>query len=552
MYLRKVTVGMKKTIKYVVIGIVSLFFLILIVSWYQGVKNSKLSSEMPEFTDVTRGDLDVPISATGSIEPASKAELKCKASGMVQKVYVDPGDLVKQGDLLVELDPVDEQRSVDNATTEVSRMQASLDLAKLDAEKMEGDWPQQVLTSVSSLEALRATLQGAVLSFKRQDAIRQGGSPQEVTLDVVDSSKVTPVQLEPKDNPLIQKISVGMAVAQAEAIEVGKLIDYGKKIINENNFKRGTDEVRISKLEYQEGLINVWQAHAKVLAALSDVRNAVNMYFVVAQTKTKIKLSEDALRQAKVSLDQAQQRLTETKLYAPHDGLVQQVFVQQGQIISSGITTVTGGTPLVVLADITKLYVEADVDEADIGRVRDLAPLARASNLVLASLNGLASKPATSAPVLTEDNIQEMELLRSSNNVDVTVDAFREDKFAGKVDRVYPNPKNVNNIVTYSVRILLTSDNRTKLMLGMHANVEFTSRKLTDVLLVAIEAIKSKNEEHGVYIEGKDGKPFFVPVKVGLTNSEMIELKTDKLKKGDKVYTKLPAVREDEEGQSNG
>jgi hypothetical protein len=43
-----------------------------------------------------------------------------------------------------------------------------------------------------------------------------------------------------------------------------------------------------------------------------------------------------------------------------------------------------------------------------------------------------------------------------------------------------------------------------------------------------------------------------VPVKVGLTNSEMIELKTDKLKKGDKVYTKLPTVREDEEDQTNG
>ncbi|NLE28122.1 MAG: HlyD family efflux transporter periplasmic adaptor subunit [Phycisphaerae bacterium] len=539
-----------KTIKYVVTGLISLFFLILIVSWYQGVKNSKLSSEKPEFTTITRGDLDVPISATGSIEPASKAELKCKASGMVQKVYVDPGDMVRKGDLLVELDPVDEQRSVDNASTEVARMQASLDLAKLEAEKMQNDWPQQVLTALSSLEALRATLQGAVLTFKRQDAIRQGVRPQDVTLDVVDSSKVTPLNLEPKDHPLIQKVNIVLADAEAEAVEVAKLIDYGKKVINENKLKKpGTEEIRISMLEYQEGLISFWQAHSKVLASISDVRNAVNMYYLVEQTKTKVKLSEEALRQAKVALDQAQQRLQDTKLYAPQDGLVHQVFVQQGQIISSGITTVTGGTPLVVLADVSKLYVEADVDEADIGRVRDLAPLDRSAHLVLAAMNGLKKEPTATAPTLTEENYEEMELLRSSNNVDITVEAFREDKFSGKVDRVYPNPKNVNNIVTYNVRILLTSDNRTKLMLGMHANVQFTSRKLTNVLLAPIEAIKSKNEEHGVYIENQDGTPLFVPVKVGLTNSEVIELKTDKLKEGDKVYTKLPVIRE--EGQSN-
>jgi HlyD family secretion protein len=543
---------MGKIIKYVVIGIISLFLLLMIISWYYGVKNKKFSAEMPEFTTVTRGDLDVPISATGSIEPASKAELKCKASGMVVKVYVEPGDLVHKGNLLVELDPIDEQRSVANAQAEVDRMQASLDLAKLEADKMESDWPQQVLTSLASLEALRATLQGAVLSFKRQDAIRRGASPQDVTLDVVNSSRVKPLELEPKNDPMVQKANISLAVAQAEAVEIAKLIDYGKKVINDNELgKQKADEIRISPLEYQEGLINVWQAHAKVLASLSDVRNAVNMHYLVEQAKTKIDLSQESLRQAKVALDQANQRLSETKLYAPQDGLVQQVFVQQGQIISSGITTVTGGTPLVVLADVGKLYVEADVDEADIGRVRDLAPLAHASHLIFAGMNGLATQAASTQPELTEENYAEMEMLRASDNVDVTVEAFREDKFAGKVDRVYPNPKNLNNIVTYNVRILLTSQNRSKLMLGMHANVQFTSRKLKDVLLVAVEAIKNKNEEHGVYIEGPDKKPLFVPVNVGLTNSEMIELKTDKLKVGEKVYTKLPAVREEEENKSD-
>jgi multidrug efflux pump subunit AcrA (membrane-fusion protein) len=538
---------MTKRRKYITIGILVLIFFWLLSGWYQGMKDNKLGGGEPEFALVTVGDLDVPISATGSVEPKSRAELKCKASGTVQKVYFDAGDMVHKGDLLVELDPVDEQRTVDNAQAEVSRVRSSLMLSKLEAEKIQRDWPQQVLTALGNLESIRARLQGSVVSFKRQDAIRRNANPQEVTLNVVDESKITPVDLKPKDLPLVGRAARQIALATAEALEVDKLVEYGKKVINENKVMEKGNEYRISHLEYQDALITVWQAEANLMMTLSDVYNAVNMYYVVEQAKTRVMVAEEALKIAEVSLAQAKQRLTDTKVYAPQDGLIQEVYIKEGQIISSGVTTVTGGTPLLTLAEVEKLYVEADVDEADIGRVRELAPVDRSARLVFASLAD--PEPVSTQPELTKENLEEMEMLRSLDNVNITVEAFREDKFTGKVDRVYPNPKNVSNIVTYKVRILLTSDNRSKLMLGMHANVEFTSRKLTDVLLVAVEAIKSKNEEHGVYIEGNGpgAKPIFVPVKVGLTDSEMIELKTDKLKKDDKVYTKLPVVKEVEE-----
>jgi HlyD family secretion protein len=294
-------------------------------------------------------------------------------------------------------------------------------------------------------------------------------------------------------------------------------------------------------------VVQLWKTESQMLASIATVRKAVNTLIMVEQADTKVKLAREALRQAKVALDQAQQRLTETKVYAPSDGIIQEVFVKKGQIISSGITTVTGGTPLLILADVSKLYVESDVDEADIGRVRELAAVERSARLEFFS-----TLHPTTQPKLTKENEEEMAMLRKSNNVDVTVDAFRELTFTGRVDRVYPNPKNINNIVTYNVRILLTSPNRTELMLGMHANVKFTSRKLVGVLKVDNEAIKVKHEERGVYIEGPPPArtPMFVPVKVGLTNGSQIELKTDKLKPGDKVYVKLPPSKEDEKKAS--
>jgi HlyD family secretion protein len=547
---------MTKRRKYIIVVVVVLFFFWLMNGWYQGQKNRQSVFDKPEFAQVERGNLDVPISATGSVEPASRTEIKCKSSGTVEQIHFEAGDKVHKGDLLVELDPVDEKRSVDNSQAEVQRATASLLLAEAEADQTKKDWPTQVRSALAELEGVRAALQGAVVEFKKEDLIRLGNQEanKQPTMDIIDASQVKSEDLAPpgdalhimvqKDRATLELFNLcgrEIALSVAEAKSAYQLIEYGRKTVGEG---KGADFWKNTPLtEYQGSLIQMWKTESQMLASLAGVRKAVNMLIMVNQADTKVKLAKEALRQANVALDQANQRLRETKVYAPSDGMIQDVFVKKGQIISSGITTVTGGTPLLTLADVSKLFVESDVDEADIGRVRELASVERSARLEFVPK---AVKAASTQPKLTKENEEEMEMLRKSNNVDVTVDAFREQTFTGKVDRVYPNPKNVNNIVTYNVRILLTSPNRTELMLGMHANVKFTSRKLVDILKVANEAIKIKNEDRGVFIEGPGGVPMFVPVKVGLTNGTQIELKTDKLKAGEKVFVKLPPSKEDE------
>jgi multidrug efflux pump subunit AcrA (membrane-fusion protein) len=539
--------------KYIIIVAVILFFFWMMNGWYQRQKNRQSVFDKPEFALVERGNLDVPISATGSVEPASRTEIKCKSSGTVLKIYYEAGDKVHKDAKLVELDPVDEKRSLNNARAEVERATASLLLAEAEADQTRKDWPTQVRSTLAELEGVRAALQGAVLEYKKEEALRQGTQGgKQPTIDIINPDEIKHEELQPpgdilnkiaaKDPVTLELIKLcgqEVSISVAEAKSAYKLIESGKKIIaaaTGEGYWKGT-----SAMEYQASLVQMWKTVSQMLASISGVRKAVNMLIMVDQADTKVKLTKEALGQAKVARDQAQQRVDETTVYAPSDGMIQDVFVKKGQIISSGITTVTGGTPLLMLADVSKLYVESDVDEADIGRVRELASVERSARLeFLAPI-----RPATQ-PKLTKENEEEMAMLRKSNNVDVTVDAFREQTFTGKVDRVFPNPKNVNNIVTYNVRILLTSPNRTELMLGMHANVKFTSRKLVNILKVANEAIKIKNEERGVYIEGPGNVPMFVPVKVGLTNGTQIELKTDKLKVGDKVYIKLPPSKDEE------
>ena len=78
--------------------------------------------------------------------------------------------------------------------------------------------------------------------------------------------------------------------------------------------------------------------------------------------------SEEVAR--RISVADVRKRLEDTVLRSPIDGIVLEKQVEVGQVISSGVSSVSGGTTLAIVADLRKVFVTADVDETDIGRVK--------------------------------------------------------------------------------------------------------------------------------------------------------------------------------------
>ena len=74
---------------------------------------------------VERGDIARSVVATGKIEPRVKVEVKSKASGIVEKLLVDYGQYVKQGDVLAELDKEELRARVREAKASVAAAQAA-------------------------------------------------------------------------------------------------------------------------------------------------------------------------------------------------------------------------------------------------------------------------------------------------------------------------------------------------------------------------------------------------------------------------------------------
>ncbi|HEX9746479.1 MAG TPA: efflux RND transporter periplasmic adaptor subunit [bacterium] len=203
-----------------------------------------------------------------------------------------------------------------------------------------------------------------------------------------------------------------------------------------------------------------------------------------------VRLAQASLEQSRINLNISQQRLEDTKVYSPMDGVVTARNVQVGTIISSGISNTGGGTTILTISDLSKIYVLASVDESDIGRV----------------VPGMVAE--------------------------ITADAFPGQKFAGVVERVAQQGSNVSNVVTFEVKIGITSDNKNLLMPEMTADVELVILEKADVLAVPVAAVSIEDGQRRVAVLTANGDIEFRNVEVGINNGELIEV-TSGLKGGE-------------------
>ncbi|MCK4659028.1 MAG: efflux RND transporter periplasmic adaptor subunit [Phycisphaerae bacterium] len=409
-----------------------------------------------EQVKVRRGNLTIPINATGEVRYKSRIEIKSEASGTVAQRFFEAGDMVAKGELLIRLTRDDEQRTVDRAEAELTRAQANLERARIT----------------------------------RRERREVGVDRAQADLDGI-IAQLTDAK---HDYEFFEKLYTGEKANSREMVRT----------------KANHDRLLASK--------------AAAEAVLRQAKIAIEM------SEQDVILAGAAHTTVEKNLSDARERLAETEIVSPIGGMVTQMLVQEGEVIQAGKGSFTGGTVLAVVWDVSEVYVRAEVDEADFGVVRDLAPpAARPGGNV-----STADDDPPQAPVNTE-----------ASTVRVLVEAYRDEDFTGVIERIYPEPRRAASVVTYFVDILLTSENRDKLAMGMQADVEFTADSVYDALLVRHDAIFKEDEQLGVYVPEKieglpDPKPKFVKCRFGLDNGLLAQVIEGDIKEGDMVYAKLP------------
>lgn len=479
-----------------------------------------------KYEEVKRGSMTIPVSSSGTIESNKLVEIKSKASGEVSKVYVVEGQMIKAGDLLVELDPIDEQRNVNRAQAELDRV--------------------------------RATYQ--------QTLIR------------LDEAK--------KNRPLDVAVAEQMLVQAASSYEQSK--------IEHDKLKDVTDKTDIECRRVNASLQSAQAAWERAKVDLERSKN--NLPIQISSAEEDVKVAKAVVDSSEESFQDTKQRLTETKIYAPGDGMVYSIKVRRGEIVQSGKTSLTGGTALMYVADISRMYVIAQVDEADIGSVRKIAPdFARpgATRLVTdeelhaacpkpppealdeeasahsgksgesadsdgKTLTQTTPEPAATPPADKADDADavaepdDAELRKAAeekaaslvgHRVRITVEAYQTEDFEGIIERILPEPKRLQNVVTFDVRIRLLGNDLQRL-LGLEADVQFTADRVDSALLVKNEALASEGKDCFVYVPWResDSEPWGekkVPVVIGVTDGSRTHIRSG-LKEGERVWVKRP------------
>jgi HlyD family secretion protein len=220
-------------------------------------------------------------------------------------------------------------------------------------------------------------------------------------------------------------------------VKKGQLIAELDKtnLLNDLASKKSNLAVSKTEYEYQQKNYNRTKTlYEKQMVSESDYETAYYNY-------NKAKNNYDI---AKIQLATAQTNLSYATIYSPIDGVVLSRAVEEGQTVNAGMNT---PTLFNIAADLTDMRVVADVDEADIGEVRE------------------------------------------GQRVTFTVDAYPTAVFEGTVQQVRQEATTTSNVVTYEV-VVTAPNPDLRLKPGMTANITIYTLERNDVLVIPAKALK--------------------------------------------------------------
>ena len=140
---------------------------IALTAWYF----FKPKQEQPQYitAEVSRGDLENSVLATGVLEATKMVSVGAQVSGQVKRMYVQLGDQVKQGQLIAQIDSVRQENDLKTAEASIKNQQAQLAVKNANLAKVEAEYNRQKAMYAQDATS-RAELESALASFRTAQA----------------------------------------------------------------------------------------------------------------------------------------------------------------------------------------------------------------------------------------------------------------------------------------------------------------------------------------------------------------------------------------------
>jgi HlyD family secretion protein len=401
-----------------------------------------------ETIPVERGSIQARITATGNLNAVVDVLVSSQVSGNIKALYADWNSKVKKGQLVALIDPEIFQAQVDQASATFRSAHSA------------------TITAQAQLEKAKSDMSAANANVKNAEAI----AAKNLAIETNAKS-----QWERAETLLREQV-----MAQQ---------DYDT-----------------AKANYDASVAQTTADQAQIEAAKQNIQSA-KASVEVAQSQAATALAQE--RQTQAVLQQAQISLRHTRIMAPVDGTVVARRMDVGQTVAA---TLNPPTIFEIAQDLTKMQVDTNVDESDVGNV---AKGQRAS---------------------------------------FVVDSYPGTTFQGVVADIRKAPIITQNVVTYDV--VITVDNSDlKLFPGMTANVTILASKIDDTLKVPNSVLRFRPspavvkqtglptvaaDKQQVYVLA-GGKLQAVPAKFGLSDGKYTSVSSNQLQPGAQVVVRATA-----------
>jgi len=267
----------------------------------------------------------------------------------------------------------------------------------------------------------------------------------------------------------LQKGDIEASVSSTGTLEAINTVDVGTQISGTiaKIYVDYNDRVKVGQLlaEMDMRMLNTSLQSAKANLAVSqsqlnqveDQYNRNKVLFekgVIAEqeynnSKYNYAQAQSAKKAAQASLTSSQVNIGFAKISSPINGIIIEKTVDEGQTVAASFST---PTMFIIAEDLSKMQILADVDESDIGYIKD------------------------------------------SMQVRFTIQTYPDAKFFGKVNQIRLQPIEINNVVNYQV--VINVDNKNGLLIpGMTTNIEFITATAKNVWLLNNSALRFRPDQ---------------------------------------------------------
>jgi HlyD family secretion protein len=412
-----------------------------------------------ETVPVRRDTIVATVNSSGNVTPAEQLILVFPSGGLLAQVHVQAGQQVKAGEELARLDTGQLELSVVQAEATLNINEARQEQARA------GPDPADIAAARAAVESAQASLDRLLAGPTAEDL-------ESAKLNVEAArNQLWAAQAQrdsTKGNPLSPQASVDAAEAQVLVAE----INVQQAILAQK------------KLTEQPSEADVALARSQLAQAEAQLQKLQQM-----PKEEDLAIAEAQVEQARAALEQARLRLADAVLVAPFSGTVASVGANVGELVGAA-------TPMIVLADLDYYYIDASIDETDIGGVQ------------------------------------------VGQDAEISLDAFPDARLSGKVTRIDPLGRVAQGVVSYDVEIEVLSTD-VALRPNMTAIVDIVVARKEGVLVVPNRAIK-RDSSGRLYVEViSGGEVKRRSVTAGLSNELVTEIVTG-LGEGEEAVVAAP------------